>query len=118
MTVPPHPAQSRPVNYRISPQRRGRPWMGTAGASRIGGKMRRAWVLSSVCVGLLFGCAGVRVPKYEHPQAQTKANWARPAGSTMTAAEAISPQWWSQFGDPHLDALVTQAIGGNVDLKV
>lgn len=80
--------------------------------------MKRAWVLSSVCVGLLFGCADVRVPEYKHPEAQAKASWSRPAGSTVTASEAISPQWWSQFGDPSLDTLVTQAIGGNVDLKI
>jgi multidrug efflux system outer membrane protein len=80
--------------------------------------MKRAWVLSSVYVGLLFGCADVRVPEYKHPQAQAKSNWSRPAGSTVTASEAISPQWWSQFGDPNLDSLVTQAIGGNVDLKI
>jgi len=80
--------------------------------------MKRAWVLSSVYVGLLFGCADVRVPEYKHPEAQAKANWSRPAGSTVTASEAISPQWWSQFGDPSLDTLVTQAIGGNVDLKI
>ena len=79
--------------------------------------MRRAWLLSSVYVGLLFGCADVRVPKYEHPQAEAKSNWSRPAGNTLSATEAISPQWWSQFGDPRLDALVTQAISGNVDLK-
>ncbi len=80
--------------------------------------MKPAWVLASVYVGLLFGCAEVRVPEYKHPEAQAKANWSRPAGSTVTASEAISPQWWSQFGDPSLDSLVTQAIGGNVDLKI
>src|ERR1700742_1543817 len=80
--------------------------------------MKRAWVLSSVYVGLLFGCADVRVPEYKHPEAQTKSNWSRPAGSTVTASEAISPQWWSLFGDPDLDALVTRAISGNVDLKI
>lgn len=80
--------------------------------------MKRAWVVSSIYVGLLFGCADVHVPEYKHPEAQAKANWSRPAGSTVTASEAISPQWWSQFGDPSLDALVTQAIGGNVDLKI
>jgi outer membrane protein, multidrug efflux system len=80
--------------------------------------MKRAWVVSSIYVGLLFGCADVHVPEYKHPEAQAKANWSRPAGSTVTASEAISPQWWSQFGDPSLDALVTQAIAGNVDLKI
>jgi len=92
--------------------------------------MKRAWPFlriyigsgiyfgSSIYVGLLCACADVRVPEYKHPEAAAKSSWSRPTGSTVSAAEAISPQWWSQFGDPHLDSLVTQAIGGNVDLKI
>jgi NodT family efflux transporter outer membrane factor (OMF) lipoprotein len=80
--------------------------------------MKRAWVFSSLYVGLLCGCAAVRIPEYKHPEAQSKANWSRPAGNTLSAAEAISPQWWSQFGDPNLDSLVSRAIAGNVDLKI
>jgi NodT family efflux transporter outer membrane factor (OMF) lipoprotein len=36
----------------------------------------------------------------------------------VAAAEAVSPQWWAQFGDPYLDSLVAKAIAGNVDLKI
>src|SRR5208282_3097513 len=37
--------------------------------------------------------------------------------SPVPATQAISPQWWAQFGDPNLDSLVAKAIAGNVDLK-
>ena len=36
----------------------------------------------------------------------------------MSAAEAISPTWWQQFGDPYLNSLVAKAVTGNFDLKV
>jgi NodT family efflux transporter outer membrane factor (OMF) lipoprotein len=80
--------------------------------------MKQAFVLSSVCVGLLFGCASVRVPEYKHPQTPAKSTWSQPPAGTVSATEAISPQWWAQFGDPYLDSLVAKAIAGNVDLKI
>jgi NodT family efflux transporter outer membrane factor (OMF) lipoprotein len=36
----------------------------------------------------------------------------------LSATQTITPQWWSQFGDPYLDSLVEKAIAGNIDLKV
>src|ERR1700737_2365670 len=80
--------------------------------------MKQAFVFSSVCVGLLFGCAETRVAEYRHPEAPAKSTWSRPPASTVSATEAISPQWWAQFGDPYLDSLVAKAIAGNVDLKI
>ena len=80
--------------------------------------MKQAFVLSSVCVGLLFGCADVRVAEYQRPEAPAKSTWSRPPANSVSANEAISPQWWMQFGDPYLDSLVAKAIAGNVDLKI
>jgi NodT family efflux transporter outer membrane factor (OMF) lipoprotein len=81
--------------------------------------MRQTFVISSVCVGLLAGCSSVRVPEYQHPEAPAKSTWSRQAdASGVSANQAISQQWWTQFGDPHLDSLVAQAIAGNIDLKV
>jgi len=80
--------------------------------------MKHAFILSSVCVGLLLGCADVRVPQYQHPDAPAKSTWGRSPGIPVSATEAVSPQWWAQFGDPYLDSLVAKAIAGNVDLKI
>ena len=80
--------------------------------------MKQAFVFSSVCVGLLFGCADVHVAEYRRPEAPAKSTWSQPPASTVSATEAISPQWWAQFGDPYLDSLVAKAIAGNVDLKI
>lgn len=79
--------------------------------------MKQAFVFLSVCMGLLAGCAATRVPEYQHPQAPAKSTWSRPPVNTVSATEAISPQWWGQFGDPDLDSLVAKAIAGNFDLK-
>ena len=82
--------------------------------------MKKTFVRSSVCVcaGLLFGCSSVRVPEYKRPDAPVKSTWSQPPAGSVTATQAISPQWWAEFGDPELDSLVAQAIAGNIDLKV
>jgi len=80
--------------------------------------MKQAFIFASVCGGLLFGCADVHVPEYHRPDVPTKSTYSGPPASTVSASEAISPQWWAQFGDPYLDSLVAKAIAGNVDLKI
>src|SRR3977135_1818495 len=80
--------------------------------------MKQAFLFSSLCVGLLFGCADVHVAENQRPEAPAKSTWSQPPESTVSATEAISPQWWAQFGDPYLDSLVAKAIAGNVDLKI
>jgi outer membrane protein, multidrug efflux system len=68
--------------------------------------MKQVFVFASVCAGLLFGCADVHVAEYQRPG--TASTWSRPP--TVSATEAISPQWWAQFGDPYLDSLVAKAL--------
>ena len=82
--------------------------------------MKKTFILStaSVCAGLLLGCASVRVPEYQRPEAPTKSTWSQPPAGTVSPTQAISPQWWAEFGDPELDSLVAQAIAGNIDLKL
>jgi multidrug efflux system outer membrane protein len=75
-------------------------------------------LLSGICAALLLGCADVRVPEYQHPQAPAKSTWSRPPAGAVSAAATISPQWWAQFGDPYLNSLVSRAIVGNFDLKI
>jgi NodT family efflux transporter outer membrane factor (OMF) lipoprotein len=81
--------------------------------------MNRSWIsaqVAAVCLLLLQGCSSVRVPHYQRPQTPAKTGWS--AATTLSPAQTISPQWWTQFGDPTLDSLVTQAIAGNIDLKI
>ncbi len=69
-----------------------------------------------VCLLVLQGCSSIRGPDYHRPQTPVKTTWS--AATSLSPAQAISPQWWTQFGDPTLDSLVTQAIAGNIDLKI
>ncbi|HET9207221.1 MAG TPA: efflux transporter outer membrane subunit [Burkholderiaceae bacterium] len=70
------------------------------------------------CVGVLCGCADVRMAEYQRPDVPTKSTWSRPAEPPVSAAATISPRWWQEFRDPELDTLVTRAIAGNFDLKI
>jgi outer membrane protein, multidrug efflux system len=79
--------------------------------------MKQAILLSSLCLGVLCGCADVRISEYQRPDAPAKSSWSRPEGS-VSAADAVSAQWWTEFRDPYLDSLVTKAISGNFDLKM
>ena len=80
--------------------------------------MKQAILLSSLCLGMLCGCADVRIAEYQRPDAPAKSSWSRPAEATLSAADAVSPQWWTEFRDPYLDSLVTKAISGSFDLKI
>jgi outer membrane protein, multidrug efflux system len=80
--------------------------------------MKQAILLSTVCLGMLCGCADVRITEYQRPDAPAKSSWSRPAEATVSAADAVSPQWWTEFRDPYLDSLVKKAISGSFDLKI
>lgn len=85
----------------------------------MGGTSRAAQALMvSSLLGLQYGCAAVHVPDYQRPEAPAKSSWSRLPVSAASATEAISPEWWQEFGDPYLDSLVAKAIANNVDLKV
>ncbi|MFO1217506.1 MAG: efflux transporter outer membrane subunit [Burkholderiaceae bacterium] len=79
--------------------------------------MTRSFVVAGLIVALLGGCAGVSQAPYQRPDAPAKTSWSKPASATVSAAETISPTWWTEFRDPRLDALIERAIAGNLDLK-
>jgi NodT family efflux transporter outer membrane factor (OMF) lipoprotein len=85
---------------------------------RVARRTTQAFVVCSLLTALLSGCAAVHVPDYRRPEAPVKSSWSRLPLSAASATEAISPEWWQEFGDPYLDSLVAKAIAENVDLKV
>ncbi len=52
-------------------------------------------------------------PSFEPPQAQLPEAWQATAD-----AQPVDPEWWKQFGDPTLDALIERARAGNLDLQI
>lgn len=71
--------------------------------------LRSAAALSSL---LLAGCMSVPVPDLPD---RTPASWSQPAQGQGVAVDAR--QWWKVLADPRLDALVDEAIAGNLDLQ-
>ncbi|WP_321888018.1 efflux transporter outer membrane subunit [Paraburkholderia bannensis] len=69
---------------------------------------------------LLAGCAVG--PDYRAPQADAPAQWRTapsvPASTSPTLADGSADlqQWWARLNDPLLDALVNEAVAGNLDV--
>jgi len=57
---------------------------------------------------LLAGCAAPPVDKRETPQLELPV-------TTMQVID-VSPEWWKNFNDPQIDALVSEALANNRDL--
>ena len=73
-------------------------------------------MLASTCAGCVLG------PDYVRPTVPVPASYrfAQDAASAAmpSATLAEMPAWWRRFGDPELDALVTEGLAANRDLRV
>ena len=74
--------------------------------------MRRLAVLLTV----LAAASGCTVgPDYVKPEVDTPENW---RFSIEDASGTVNAQWWEQFDDPVLDALINQALINNKDVRI
>lgn len=81
----------------------------------------RMGTLASTLLGaLLAGCAVG--PDYRAPQADAPAQWrttqtvSASTPATLADSHADLQQWWTRLNDPLLDALVNEAVAGNLDV--
>ena len=65
-----------------------------------------------VCGTMLTAC--MVGPDYTAPKTDLPATWLKPVAGTTQAQQ----QWWKDFNDPALDALVERALAGNQDVKI
>lgn len=65
-------------------------------------------------LGLVLGGCAVG-PDYRAPQPDVPAQWGAAADARALDA-AVLAEWWRQFQDPLLDALVADALAANLDL--
>ncbi len=72
--------------------------------------MRRLSLI--VAAGALTACVG---EPYSRPDLSVPAQYRFSLAQSQTAAETT---WWTSFGDPALDALVTEALANNEDLRI
>ncbi len=73
-----------------------------------------AWIAAILAL-LGTACAHVAGPAYERPAAPLKERWNAEANG---GGVPLQTNWWTQFGDPRLDAMVDSALAGNFDLRV
>lgn len=78
----------------------------------------RHGLVALASAAMLCGCANVSVPEHKRPDAPVKSSWSQEPTAAVSASQTISPDWWKEFGDPNLDALVSRAIAGNFDVKI
>jgi len=64
---------------------------------------------------LLAGC--VVGPDYERPQVTVPVQWGGGKAQKPAKPPELS-KWWRQLGDPLLDSLINEAVGGNLDVAV
>ena len=71
----------------------------------------RLAALAAAC--LLAGCASMDgIAPQAHPLEPA------PAAAASVDITSVQPQWWREFGDARLDALVDEALQGNPNLGV
>jgi len=66
----------------------------------------------------LLGCtlAGCLVgPDYQRPAVSAPGSYLR---ATQPATASVDVEWWKQFQDPVLDALIAEALAGNRDIRI
>ena len=80
----------------------------------------RNTTLALALLAMLSACALQAPPKPEEYRAEALGGVRPPAQWTATgeAAGPVTGSWLATFGDPRLDALVTEAMANNLDLKV
>jgi multidrug efflux system outer membrane protein len=75
----------------------------------------RAGASVALCAILASGC--VQGPDYVKPTVEVPSAY-RFAAAEPPAGMPASGQWWDGFGDPQLDALVSEALANNRDLRI
>ena len=81
----------------------------------IAGQRRLTGVATLAAALLVAGCAsfGGLVPRAQRTDAATLSAHASLADAKLSAATWPAADWWRRFGDPQLDALITEALAGN-----
>lgn len=70
------------------------------------------------CLTLLSACSNLGGPEYQRPDTASKADWSEDADAGISAAAVVQPDWWTGFGDPYLNELISRAISNNIDIRI
>jgi outer membrane protein, multidrug efflux system len=75
--------------------------------------MKRSWTTHAVALAAALSGGGCAVPERASDQTPRVE---LPAAAEAVGAPSVAPDWWKNFADPQLDALVAEALGNNRDL--
>lgn len=70
--------------------------------------------LASLALAAVLAACAVG-PDYQRPELQLPERYGY---ATAEGRDTVTPQWWSQFGDPVLDALIAEGLANNRDLRI
>jgi multidrug efflux system outer membrane protein len=76
--------------------------------------MRAGYLVWPVAALTLAGCINLG-PDYERPEVETPEAY---IGQDIQEETLANLQWWDVFNDPALQALITESIGQNRDLRL
>lgn len=82
-------------------------------ASEQNDRMKASNPILLACL-LLAGCASITATPYQTPALALPAQWQ--TSTQGTTSPATAGDWWQQFGDAELDALIKQVLARNNDL--
>lgn len=78
--------------------------------------MKTLWKITALSAALILaGCASVG-PNYQAPD--TAAPTLQKVDASRESAAQFQADWWKQFNDPTLDALIQRAATENLDLRI
>ncbi len=70
------------------------------------------------CWALVIGAAGCKVgPNYRTPAVPVKISWSQQDHPRLQGEPLNYQAWWTHFGDPILDSLITRSISENLTLR-
>jgi NodT family efflux transporter outer membrane factor (OMF) lipoprotein len=73
--------------------------------------------LSVMCI-VLSACSGFGGPEYQRPSAPEKTDWSLMTATPQRATEVIKLDWWTEFGDPYLNSLMSRATSNSLSIQL
>lgn len=77
---------------------------------------RFSYLAAISSLALLAGCGSLLKSDFHEPQVTVPADWRAAATTSVESSTRVIDQWWKDFNDPALDALVELALQKNNDL--
>jgi multidrug efflux system outer membrane protein len=75
-------------------------------------------LLCALCATVMLGGCMISGPNYVRPPVDVPATYRQPVSDQTASLDQAGVQWWRQFGDPVLDALIAEALAANRTVQI